>query len=64
LAIKEKIIEIDQWFGAHEMKRRGITDTEGNKADKMLASGHRDSRGIQPYDKSIATVLPAPGRND
>lgn len=62
LAIDEEIITREQWFGAHDLKRRGITDTEGTKAEKMLASGHRDSKGIEPYDKSVATVTPAPDK--
>ena len=38
-------------FTIHDLKRKGVTDTQG---DKLAASGHRDPRMLKVYD-----VLPA-----
>ncbi|RMT02805.1 Prophage PSPPH06, site-specific recombinase phage integrase protein [Pseudomonas amygdali pv. lachrymans] len=38
------------------LKRRGITDTAGTRADKQEASGHRDGAMMDVYDLSIPLV--------
>lgn len=38
------------------MKRRGITDTRGRKADKMDAGGHKSPSMLDVYDKSVPVV--------
>lgn len=43
-------------WGLHAMKHRGVTDTPGTKADKQLASGHKESRMVDIYDHDVATV--------
>jgi integrase len=55
-AMKEGLIESEERFGVHGLKHRGITDTEGNAADKQQASGHKTQQMAQHYDHEIATV--------
>lgn len=55
-AMKEGLIESEERFGVHGLKHRGITDTEGNAADKQQASGHKTRQMAQHYDHEIATV--------
>ncbi|ORC54431.1 hypothetical protein BZK31_26135 [Pseudomonas floridensis] len=38
------------------LKRRGITDTVDNRADKQEASGHRDGAMMDVYDLSVPLV--------
>jgi site-specific recombinase XerD len=47
-----------QWqrFTFHDLKRKGISDTTGNKQD---ASGHRQASMLNVYDVKIKTVDPA-----
>ena len=56
LAIKEEIIAKEQWFGLHDMKRRGATDTKGTKAEKMEATGHHSRQMLDIYDHSVPHV--------
>lgn len=42
------------WF--HDLKRKGVTDTKG---DKLKASGHRSSSMMNIYDVGIEIVKPA-----
>jgi len=58
-AIDKGIMTADQRFGLHDFKRRGITDTLGNRADKQEASGHRDASMLNVYDLSVPIVDPA-----
>ena len=46
----------EDWFGLHDIKRRGTTDTEGTAEDKLTATGHKSRRMLEIYDKSIARV--------
>jgi len=59
LAIADDIITPEQRFALHDMKRRGIADTVGTRADKQEASGHRDAKMMDVYDHSIPTVSPS-----
>lgn len=59
LALADDIITPDQRFALHDLKRRGITDTVGTRADKQEASGHRDAKMMDVYDHSIPTVSPS-----
>jgi site-specific recombinase XerC len=59
LALADEIITPDQRFALHDLKRRGITDTVGTRADKQEASGHRDPKMMDVYDHSIPTVSPS-----
>ena len=43
-------------FTLHDIKRKSITDTEGNRADKMEASGHKSANMMNIYDVSKAKV--------
>lgn len=58
-AIAAKVITAEQRFGLHDLKRRGITDTAGTRADKQQASGHRSPAMLDVYDLSLPTVDPA-----
>ena len=59
LALVDEFITPEQRFALHDLKRRGITDTVGNRADKQEASGHRDPKMMDVYDLSIPTVSPS-----
>ncbi len=59
LALLDEIITPEQRFALHDLKRRGITDTVGNRADKQEASGHRDPKMMDVYDYSLPTVSPS-----
>lgn len=59
LALADDFITPEQRFALHDLKRRGITDTVGNRADKQEASGHRDPKMMDVYDLSIPTVSPS-----
>lgn len=58
-AIKEEVISTEQRFGLHDMKRRGVTDTAGNRADKQEASGHKSAAMMDVYDLSVPVVQPS-----
>ena len=55
-AIKAEIMLEEDWFGLHDIKRRGTTDTEGTAEDKLEATGHKSRAMLPIYDKSIARV--------
>ncbi|MBC3774747.1 MULTISPECIES: integrase [Pseudomonas] len=59
LAIADGNIEPEDRFALHDLKRRGITDTTGTRADKQEASGHRDAKMMDVYDHSIPLVSPS-----
>ncbi|SFC76926.1 hypothetical protein SAMN05216577_110100 [Pseudomonas citronellolis] len=58
-SIEAGVILPEQRFGLHDLKRRGITDTPGTRADKQEASGHRDESMLDIYDLSVPTVDPS-----
>lgn len=58
-AIEKGVMIAEQRFGLHDFKRRGITDTEGTRADKQQASGHRSEGMLDVYDLSVPVVNPA-----
>lgn len=55
-AISDGTITAEERFGLHDLKRRGITDTVGNRAVKQEASGHRDEAMMDVYDLSLPLV--------
>ena len=55
-AIEAEIMSEQEWFGLHDIKRRGTTDTEGTAEDKLEATGHKSRAMLPIYDKSIARV--------
>ncbi len=59
LDIEEGIMTKDEWFGLHDMKRRGTTDTLRTKVEKLEATGLSE-RVLPVYDKSVPIVDPAP----
>jgi len=58
LALKEGVITADQRFSLHDLKRKGGTDTAGNRAERQDALGVSDTM-MKVYDKSIPRVKPA-----
>lgn len=58
-AIAAGAISEDDRFSPHDLKRKGVTDTPGNAADKKDASGHRSDTMLGVYDKSITRVRAA-----
>lgn len=59
LAFKNGILKPAQRFGLHDLKRRGITDTAGTRAEKQEASGHRAAAMLDVYDLSVPVVDPS-----
>jgi site-specific recombinase XerC len=59
LAIADGNIDPEERFALHDLKRRGITDTTGTRADKQEASGHRDPKMMDIYDHSVPIVSPS-----
>lgn len=59
LAIADGNIDPEDRFALHDLKRRGITDTTGTRADKQEASGHRDAKMMDIYDHSVPVVSPS-----
>lgn len=59
-AVAAGVIKQEQRFGLHDLKRKGITDTAGTRADKQDASGHRSAGMLDVYDLSVP-VVPAAG---
>jgi site-specific recombinase XerD len=55
-AVAANIITVDQRFGSHDLKRRGITDTAGSKAEKKAAGGHKSDAMLDIYDMSVPEV--------
>lgn len=49
-------------FTLHDIKRKSITDTKGNRSDKKEASGHRSDNMLDIYDVSRAEVEPTSGQ--
>jgi site-specific recombinase XerC len=58
-AIEAGVLTSADRFALHDLKRRGITDTPGNRADKQEASGHRDGAMMDVYDLSLPLVNPS-----
>ena len=58
-AIAKGIINAEDRFSMHDLKRKGVTDTPGNRKDKQDASGHRSEQMLDVYDKSVPLVKPA-----
>lgn len=57
-AIKEKAIRPEDRFSPHDLKRKGITDTQGTGAEKKNAAGLSEAM-MKTYDKSVPTVKPS-----
>lgn len=58
-AVEAGVLPEEQRFGLHDLKRRGITDTPGTRADKQEASGHRGQAMLDIYDLSLPVVDPS-----
>jgi site-specific recombinase XerC len=55
---EEPIMLEHERFSLHDLKRKGTTETEGTRADKQEATGHRSASMMDIYDKSIPVVDP------
>ncbi len=58
-ALDEGVITEEERFGLHALKRRGITDTQGNREERQEASGHRSRQVFDIYDFSLPIVKPS-----
>lgn len=58
LAFSEKVITRDERFSLHDLKRKGGTDTIGNRAERQDALGVTDAM-MKVYDKSVPRVRPS-----
>lgn len=58
-AIKAEVMTDDHRFGAHDLKRRGITDTPGTRPEKQRASGHVNEHMLETYDFELPLVKQA-----
>ena len=54
-AIKDGVITEEQRFSLHDLKRKGGTDTPGNRADKQDALGVSEAM-MKVYDHSVPVV--------
>jgi len=57
-AINSGVIAASQRFGLHDLKRKGVTDTPGTKAEKQDAAGLTEAM-MTVYDFSLPRVPPA-----
>jgi len=57
-AINTGVIAAHERFGLHDLKRKGITDTPGTKAEKQDAAGLTEAM-MTVYDFSLPHVPPA-----
>lgn len=53
------ILDANDEFGLHDMKRRGVTDTEGTRSERMEASGHKHRGSFDRYDFKTPVVKAA-----
>ncbi len=57
-ALVADVIAPEERFAMHDLKRKGVTDTPGTRADKQLASGHKSAQMLDVYDHSLPVVEP------
>lgn len=58
LSISAGVIVAEERFSLHDLKRKGGTDTAGNRADRQDALGVTDAM-MKVYDKSVPRVKPS-----
>lgn len=58
MAIEASVITAEQRFSLHDLKRKGGTDTAGNRAEKQDALGVSEAM-MKVYDKSVPRVKPS-----
>jgi len=58
IAIENNVITAEQRFSLHDLKRKGGTDTVGNRADKQDALGVSEAM-MKVYDHSVPRVKPS-----
>ncbi|WP_198422621.1 MULTISPECIES: hypothetical protein [Stenotrophomonas maltophilia group] len=58
LAISAGVISVEERFSLHDLKRKGGTDTAGNRAERQDALGVTDAM-MKVYDKSVPRVKPS-----
>lgn len=59
MAIADGVIQAEQRFGLHDLKRKGITDSSGPRTDEQQASGHRSAAMVDIYDLSFPVATPS-----
>jgi hypothetical protein len=63
LAIRENAITESSKFTLHGLKHKGVTETQGTRAEKKDASGHRSDAAFDVYDHELK-VVPAAGSDE
>lgn len=58
-ALRLNVITAEERFGLHDLKRKGVTDTPGTRAQKQHASGHKSEAMMDVYDLSLPIVEPS-----
>lgn len=58
-ATEAQVITPEQRFTLHGLKHRGVTDTQGSRRRKQLASGHRTDAMVRLYDHDVPVVATA-----
>jgi len=58
LALREGVLAPEERFSLHDLKRKGGTDTVGNRAEKQDALGVSEAM-MKVYDKSVPRVKPS-----
>ncbi|MET0008419.1 MAG: hypothetical protein ABW124_11065 [Candidatus Thiodiazotropha sp. 6PLUC9] len=55
-ALNQGIISESERFSLHDLKRMGVTNTKGTRAEKQQASGHRSAAMLDVYDLEVPVV--------
>ena len=56
LAIEAEIMSEQEWFGLHDITRRGTTNTAGSVEYKLESTRHKSSQMKEIWDKSASKV--------
>ena len=56
LAIEAEIMSEQEWFGLHDVTRRGTTNTAGSVEDKLESTRHKSRQMKEIWDKSASKV--------
>ena len=55
-AIEAEIMSEQEWFGLHDITRRGTTNTAGSVEDKLESKRHKSRQMKEIWDKSVSKV--------
>jgi len=55
-AIEAEIMSEQEWFGLHDITRRGTTNTAGSVEYKLESTRHKSRQMKEIWDKSVSKV--------